>query len=141
MTYNWWISLNTAERFIAVFITAILIYGAYNWFTTESMESMSNTESMPVLALFHRPGCPWCERVMPTWNRLFSEYNGRYGVSIVTVNTAGDSREQELADTQRIESVPTIKYFPNGMTGGNAHEYSGDRTYESLVSYLQNMTR
>jgi putative thioredoxin len=64
---------------------------------------------VPVLVDFWAPWCEPCKQLMPTLDRLATEYGGRF--KLAKVNT---DEQQDLAQQVGIRSLPTVVLFKNG---------------------------
>jgi thioredoxin len=65
---------------------------------------------VPVLVDFHAAWCPPCRIMQPALEQLAEEFAGR--LKVVRVDAEDD---QELADSYRVESIPTLVLFRHGQ--------------------------
>lgn len=78
---------------------------------------------------FHSPGCPYCQAMSTTVERLAVDWRGRASVGKVDVGV-----EAALARTYRIEAIPTFIAFRNGR---EIARYVGATSYETLAEMLR----
>ena len=94
-------------------------------------------EGKTVLVEFSAPWCVYCRRLAPAMEKIAEEYK-----DILTVGSVNIDNEQELARQERIEVVPTLVLYKNGLYCGAGVE-GGSRglyTKEQLRSeYEQNI--
>lgn len=81
-----------------------------------------------VLADFYGEGCAPCGMIKPTVERLAEKYDGRAAVVAVDVN-----REKELADRYRIQAIPTVLVFRDGMVIAQETGPRLDGIYEEIL--------
>ncbi len=85
----------------------------------------------PVIVDFWAPWCPWCMRLMPVFEEVSKQYEGRVIFAKVNVE------EQEgIAQANGISGIPLLKIFCNGR---NVGELVGYMTKERLVPRIENM--
>lgn len=79
--------------------------------------------------------CGHCKTAMPEFNKLLkaSPIKLKDGSS-VTVKILDEKANKGEVDAMSIKQFPTILY----RAGGKAMEYSGDRTYDGVMGFLQN---
>lgn len=82
------------------------------------------------LIFFHMNSCSHCEKLRPVWNKFRQQYAENQYIDIGTVNV---SERPDQAEKYGIEQFPTIVYLKDGMI---VDVYQGDRTFSSLVQYL-----
>ena len=93
----------------------------------------SNTEqfqSDKKLLLFYAPWCGASKSFFPTWERLENELNTeKYDVDL--------DENKQIANEYNIEFLPTVYLVNNGQ----AKKYEGNRTYDDLVKFLQQLNQ
>lgn len=82
------------------------------------------------LILFHMDGCSFCEKILPTWNKFRQQYAENQYIDIGSVNASENPSAVEKYD---ISNFPTIAFLESGEI---KEIYNGDRTYQSLVQFL-----
>ena len=91
-------------------------------------------DSDKVLVMFFAPWCGHCKNMEPTWHELAQNFDGYNGVKILKIN--GDENQQ-LAGLHGVGGFPTVKYCPKGLDNPDGVTYNGDRSFDSLVQFLQ----
>lgn len=85
-----------------------------------------------IFCLFYSPSCPYCQRMLPVWNMFQSEYNGRAGITVMSIDTQANPA---LGNKYHIAGVPTIKIFLDGMNNPkHIYVFKGPREYEAFVA-------
>jgi len=67
----------------------------------------------PVLVEFWAPWCVYCRRIAPAVKKLAQE-NERVQIAMVNID-----EEPKLADQERIEVIPTLVLYQNGVALGS----------------------
>ena len=115
----------------------LLILGYIGFMFYKNMEYFTNTSfvnnSRKQLILFYSPDCGYCKQVLPIWNKFELDFNGKHNTQITKIN--GYSYP-DLAKQYKIEGFPTILFIKDGSI---VSKYSGDRTYNSLVEFLNQL--
>lgn len=82
---------------------------------------------------FYAPWCGHCKRLAPTWDQLADKFADDATIKIGKVDcTAPESKE--LCTSQEVSGFPTIYIYRNGK---RLEEYDGNRSLESLVSFVK----
>lgn len=84
---------------------------------------------------FFAPWCGHCKSLAPVWDQLGDAFSHVKDVVIAKVDA--DS-ERDLGSRFGVQGFPTLKFFPKGHT--EAEEYSGGRTIEDLVKFVNGKT-
>lgn len=87
----------------------------------------------PTLVLFYMEGCGPCNNFRPLWNQMIPEIE-RGGVKCIGLNYKDHT---EMMQQEGIAGFPTIKFYPQGFPGKGI-DYSGPRTKEGIIDFLQN---
>ena len=119
----------------AYFVTFLILLVGYAGYTLyNNIDKFTNTSFMNnskrQLILFYSPDCGYCKQVLPIWNKFEMDHNGKKNVAITKINGYA---YPDLAKTYKIEGFPTIIYMQDGNI---MNKYSGDRTYNSFVQFL-----
>ena len=87
----------------------------------------------PVLVDFWAPWCVYCRRIAPALEKLAAERND---VIVAKVNI---DDEPQLANMERIEVIPTLVLYKNGMSLGSiVAPESKARIEEFIAESVQN---
>ena len=102
-----------------------------------------------VLAMFYAPWCGYCKKAKPEWEKV-----ARENPNLMTAIDCTDgnakiygselSKERalsgkEMAESHKISSFPTIRFFKNGLTDAkNYVEYTGERTADAFREFIKN---
>ncbi|MGI0009862.1 MAG: thioredoxin family protein, partial [Nitrosopumilaceae archaeon] len=82
----------------------------------------------PVMVDFWAPWCPWCMRLMPIFEEVSKQYDGR--LIFVKVNV---EENQDIVEANDILGIPIMKIFCDGR---NVGELVGYISKEKLVQEL-----
>lgn len=83
---------------------------------------------LPVIVDFWAPWCPWCMRLMPIFDEITKEYQGK--ADFVKINV---EENQEIASELGVMSIPAIKVFSTGKKIG---EIAGYMPKEKMISEI-----
>ena len=101
------------------------------------VEAFDNNDSeQSCLVLYYAEWCSHCQKAKPEYQRLIEEYNGNVKIMMIDCD---DPSNKELVESQNIKGYPTIRYYPNGLSG-SYKEYSGERKYSNFAQYLGGVT-
>ncbi|MDE1766874.1 MAG: thioredoxin family protein [Thaumarchaeota archaeon] len=85
----------------------------------------------PVIVEFWAPWCPWCMKLMPVFEEVSKQYEGKLVFAKVNVE-----EHEDIAQTNGVMGIPVLKMFCDGR---NIGELVGYMTKEKLVSELDKM--
>ena len=89
------------------------------------------SSKMPVIVDFWAPWCPWCMRLMPVFEEVSKQYDGKLIFAKLNVE-----EHQDIAQTNGILGIPVMKMFCDGR---NVGEIVGYMSKEKLVQELDKM--
>ncbi len=85
-----------------------------------------------ILVNFYVPWCGYCISLNEVLKDVASELNLlNLPVQIISIDVTGN---KDIIESESIDGYPTIALYKNGL---KASEYYGDRSKESIISYLQ----
>lgn len=85
-------------------------------------------ETGMVLVEFYATWCPHCQRMMPIVEDVKNQVEGH-----ATVYQFDIDKNQELADTLNVQSIPTFIIYDNGE---EKWRFSGETTEDNLLMHL-----
>eukprot|EP00804_Cyclotella_cryptica_P028099 CCRYP_016164-RA/>CCRYP_016164-RA protein AED:0.06 eAED:0.06 QI:130/1/1/1/1/1/4/1615/205 len=83
---------------------------------------------------FYAPWCGHCKKLAPDWDALADEYSSSSSVLIGSVDCTSDD-SKELCEKYGVSGYPTLKYFKDGDTSGEA--YNGARSLDALKEFVE----
>ena len=89
---------------------------------------------------FFTDWCPWCQKSMPEWEEVRSEYEGKtvngYVVKFKEINCTNETEETErLIEKYKIEGYPTLKLIKDG----SVIEFDAKVSKDNMVEFLNTM--
>lgn len=89
-------------------------------------------ENAVTVTYFFLPECPWCKKFKPEWDKFVTAAKSK---SIKTVEVdASDPKHEKTVAEKGLKGFPTVI-----VTKGKDHEYTGDRTAEKLMEFVQTL--
>ena len=95
---------------------------------SENWQDIVLSSKIPVIVDFWAPWCPWCMRLMPIFEEVSKQYEGKLIFGKVNVE-----EHQEIAQSNGILGIPVMKLFCDGR---NVGELVGYMSKEKLVQEL-----
>jgi thioredoxin reductase (NADPH) len=99
----------------------------------EELESLLAEEKGVVLVDFYAPYCPSCMHMLPLYQEVAAEYEGR--VTFVKVDT---SESKDIAESLRVHSVPTVMGFKGGAL---AARYNKALSKRQIIDLIERLTK
>jgi len=85
------------------------------------------------LILFKSENCGYCKAFKPTWNKVVKNFKGKRSLNVREFDS---KKHQDVMMSEGIKMFPTIRFYPRGMVGREYIEYSGDRSYDNLLMFI-----
>jgi len=98
----------------------------------KSFSQIVGDTTKDVLVEFYAPWCGHCKKLAPIWDELAKDLENVPSVVIAKIDATANDVDPKLG----IRGFPTIKLFP-ANNKGTPIEYSGDRSKDDLVKFLQ----
>ena len=102
-----------------------------------NFEFFDTNSSDECFVMFYAPWCGYCKKVMPEWNKLeqvaVKNSKGKK-IKIIKINC---DENKELAAKHGIQGYPTLKYYNNGINGGNSINFNGDRDMNGFIDFIK----
>lgn len=96
----------------------------------KNFDEVVKDKTKGVFVEFYAPWCGHCKKLAPIWDELGEKFKDREDVVIAKM----DSTANEV-ETVKIQSFPTLKYFPKDSE--EIVDYKGGRTLEDLVKFVE----
>lgn len=115
-------------RIIVILLAVLLVLvGIYFMMGGKLMEKFTGSETKVTAYLL--PGCGWCEKFKPEWEK-FQSMAAKEGIKAETVNA---QEQAQRVTKEGVTAFPTVKVEKNGKST----EYNGDRTAEDLLKFAK----
>ncbi|RKP10576.1 thioredoxin-like domain-containing protein [Thamnocephalis sphaerospora] len=97
--------------------------------TADTFPKTVNEDNKVTLVKFYAPWCGHCKALAPEFDKAAAELKGT-DIHLAKVDC---TEERDLCQEYNVQGYPTLKVFRESGTG----EYKGQRTAESIVSYMK----
>jgi len=121
---------------LALFATAVCFVSAEDAvldLNASNFDEVVNANSL-ILVEFYAPWCGHCKKLAPEYEKAAQELKGT--IALAKVN-ADEEVNKPLASRFGIRGFPTLKVFRNGVPT----DYQGERTAQTIVSYMKKQSR
>ena len=119
------------------------------WLNTDGLAITSNAQfkelisgTEPTLADkhvfidFYMQGCYWCYVFQEEWNQLVGDVTEMYGAENVEFVKIDGNKVDDPSRKYSVQSFPTFVYVQPNTRGMKAIVFRGDRTYDSMKSWM-----
>lgn len=89
----------------------------------------------PTLVLFYADSCTHCRTFKPVWESMQGDL-AKMGVKCLSIPHGQDT--SEMMQKEGIAGFPTVKFYPGGFPGSQGFMFTGPRTKEGIIAFLQN---
>jgi len=96
----------------------------------KNFAEVAKDKNKAVLVEFYAPWCGHCKQLAPIWDELGEKFKDNKDVVIAKM----DSTANEIEDV-KVQSFPTIKYFPKGSD--EVIDFNGERTLAGFTKFLE----
>ena len=84
---------------VNVLMAAVVLYVAWNLYSNYGGGSEGFvSDDRPIIVLYHLPGCGWCKKMMPEWNKFQKAHKGDSDVSVKKIDC---SKQPEAAEKEK----------------------------------------
>jgi thiol-disulfide isomerase/thioredoxin len=118
-------STEDVEKFPAVFCTDLTSVKFKSWLQEHEMNFVD----------FYVPGCVWCQRLAPTWDKFAQEV--RKLEMPIGVGKVDCMAQADLCRTEKIMAFPTLRWYHNSEL--IIPDYKMDRTVQAFMAYSRSM--
>ncbi|ORZ22330.1 thioredoxin-like protein [Absidia repens] len=91
-------------------------------------------KSKDVFLEVYAPWCGHCKNLAPTWEKLGEQIKGVKNGNVVIAKMDGIDNDIPPEGNMKVEGFPTLKFFK--AETNEVVDYSGDRSYEDLVKFI-----
>ncbi|KAI8984046.1 thioredoxin-like protein [Mycotypha africana] len=104
--------------------------------TDANFDAVMNGAHPPALIEFYAPWCGHCKNLAPTYAELGDAFALQKDKVLIAKFDADSNRE--VAQRYGIQGFPTLKWFPQGVTGADeVEQYQGGRDLTSLANFVR----
>ena len=110
--------------FLLLIVFALIVY--------TFMKRYEGFESKVVLSYFYLPGCGWCQKFNPEWDRFVEMVKTeKIDVEVRKVNA------EEARDEVKKENIQGFPHIHLKSKSGERVDYEGERKAEELVKFVK----
>ena len=103
---------------------------------TDNWQDKVLSSKIPVIVDFWAPWCPWCMRLMPVFEEVSKQYEGRLIFGKVNVE-----EHQQIAQSNGILGIPVMKMFCDGKNVGELVGYMNkDKLIQEIDKILVSLS-
>jgi thiol-disulfide isomerase/thioredoxin len=95
--------------------------------------SKNDMHNKPCLVMFYAEWCGHCKRAKPELEKAKNSYKGSVLIHMID---AEDPSNKDLVMSHDVKGFPTIRFYPNGLSGTNHEEYGNERAELMFLQYL-----
>lgn len=110
--------------FLLLVVFALIVY--------TFMKRYEGFESKATLSYFYLPGCGWCQKFNPEWDR-FVELIKEEDVDVMVRKVNAEEARDEV-EKEKIQGFPHIHLK---KASGERVDYEGERTAEALIEFVK----
>lgn len=118
------------NRSVMITVITVLAVSAFLLYKLSKKEKFTVSRLNRELVLFSMVGCGHCEDIKPTWDLLVNNYGNNDYIEIKQIVA---QEHPDIVKQYGVTGFPTILALHNGKV---LKKYEGDRSYESLVKFM-----
>ncbi|KWU45274.1 thioredoxin-domain-containing protein, partial [Rhodotorula sp. JG-1b] len=103
--------------------------------SAKNFDGVIASQSEGTLVAFFAPWCGHCKSLEPVWTKIASAFDGDDRCKVAHFD-ADDAAARPLASKYGVSGFPTIKFIHPPSKGGQVEAYSGPRTEEAFLEFL-----
>ncbi|GAA5974590.1 hypothetical protein JCM11641_007014 [Rhodosporidiobolus odoratus] len=103
--------------------------------TPSNFDGVIASQSEGTLVGFGTAWCSFCKSLEPTWTKIAEAFEGDDRCKVAHLD-ADDPAARPLTSKYGVSGYPTLKFIQPPSKGGAAETYSGPRTEQALLEFL-----
>ncbi|GAA5882743.1 hypothetical protein JCM3774_003251 [Rhodotorula dairenensis] len=103
--------------------------------SAKNFDGVIASQSEGTLVAFFAPWCGHCKSLEPVWTKIAAAFDGDDRCKVAHLD-ADDAAARPLASKYGVSGFPTIKFIQPASKGGLVEAYSGPRTEEAFLNFL-----
>lgn len=118
----------TVQKGIIVFLLLIV----FTYIVYTFMKRYEGFESKVVVSYFYLPGCGWCKKFDPEWERFVEMVKTeKIDVEVRKINA------EEARDEVKKENIQGFPHIHLKTKAGKRMDYEGERKAEALIEFVK----